>query len=279
MPNSVFLPAFGKILELRTLDAFVWTTVGGWGVFKGFNPPVDVPNPNAEPESQAKKLKAALVQQEENLELLRFTEEQEKRDFPYLTALVSVRLWAMAEAAAREVVVEALKAPGGPADRSKLLKLKGPVGHFLGASQEAQIDLLADSIWQAPEGRFQGVERFDAVLRYIGLGGSVPSPLSEILLELSEVRHCIVHRGGVTDRRFLSACPWIALEPGALLPTSMRRYWFHRNAVYWYVLELVRRWARWQNLPPFVRMADEMDAVVLDEMTPRWAEDKRIGTQ
>lgn len=278
-PQSIFLPAFGKILELTTLDSFVWATLWGWGVFKDFTPTKDTVqllNEQIDAASQAEQLEARLTQEEERLDHVKFTDEQEKTDFPYLAALVSVRLWAMAEAAAREVIVEALKKPTGPPDRSKLLKLKGPIGQFVGVDFETQAELLADALWQSPEGRFRGVERFDAVLQIIGLGGSVPSPISEILIELSEVRHCVVHRGGLIDRRFLESCPWITLKVGTLLPTSMKRYWFHRNATYWYILDLVRRWARWQNIPQLVQLADKMDSVVLQEMTTRWQNDKRI---
>jgi hypothetical protein len=57
----------------------------------------------------------------------------------------------------------------------------------------------------------------------------------------------------------------------------MARYWFYRNATYWYILELVRRWARWQKIPQLVQLADQMDKVVVGEMTPAWARDKRIA--
>lgn len=277
--ESIFLPAFGKIIELTTLDSFIWATLSGWGVFAGFKRSqgtVQAPIKEADPGSQATALAERFKKEEEDLKLIKFTDEQAEKDYPYLFALVSVRLWAMAEAAARDVAVEAVKKPTGPPERSKLQRLKGPIGQFIGADVDTQADLLADALWQAPEGRFRGIERFDAVLELIGLGGSAPSPVNEILIELSELRHCVVHRGGLVDRRFLEACPWIGLKVGSVLPASLKRYWFHRNATYWYVLDLVRRWARWQNILDLVRVADQMDDVVLNELRPTWSADKRI---
>lgn len=278
-PEPVFLPAFGKIVELGQLDSFIWATLRGWGALTGikrFAKAVQPPIQEVDPQSQAKNLAQQLKQEEEDLKLIKFTDDEAEKDYPYLFALVSVRLWAMAEAAAREAVVEALRKPSGPPDRSKLRRLKGPIGQFVGADADTQADLLADVLWHSPEGRYRGIERFDAVLELIGLGGSAPSTINEILTELSELRHCVVHRGGLIDRRFLEACPWIGLKAGSLLPTSLKRYWFYRNATYWYVLELVRRWARWQKIRALVQVADQMDAVVLDELKPAWAAEKRI---
>ncbi len=279
-PDSLVLPACGKIIELQTLDRFIWATLHGWGVLKeldGFTDVVQPPGKAEDPGSQAKGLKERLKQEEGGLRLTSFTDDQAKKDYPYLFALVSVRLWAMAEAAARETLVEAIKKPSGPPERSKLGKVRGPIGQIVGADPNTQMDLVADALWQSPEGRFRGIERFDAVLELIGLGGSPPSPVNDILLELSEIRHCVVHRGGLMDRRFLEACPWIQMNPGSLLPTSLKRYWFHRTATYWYILDLVRRWARWQSMPDIGQVVDQMDAVVLGELKPEWAADKRLN--
>jgi len=279
-PASVFVPALGKIVELRTLDRFMWATLSGWGTLgglKGFKEVIQPPVGEGDAKSQADRLAERLKQEGEDLKIVTFTKDQAEKDYPYLFALVSVRLWAMAEAAARDVVVEAVKKPSGPPDRSKLVKLKGPIGQLMGADLDTQADLVADTLWQSAEGRFRGVGRFDAVLELIGLGGSAPSPIDEVLTELSEIRHCVVHRGGLIDRRFLEACPWITMKVGSVLPTSLKRYWFHRNAIYWYVLDLVRRWARWQNVPDLVKVADQMDSVVLGEMRPAWSNDKRLG--
>jgi len=278
-PTSVFIPAFGKIIELRTLDRFMWATLQGWGTLKplrGLTQGIQSPIEQGDPQKQGEELAKRLKEEEEDLKIIKFADEQAEKDYPYLFALVSVRLWAMAEAAAREVVVGAIKKPSGPPDRSKLAKLKGPVGPLLGADAETQADLVADLLWQAPEGRFRGIGRFDAVLELIGLGGAAPSPIDEVLVELSEIRHCVVHRGGLVDRRFLDACPWITMKTRGILPTSAKRFWFHRNAVYWYILDLVRRWSRWQNIPDLVKVADQMDSVVLGEMRSAWGSEKRI---
>lgn len=278
-PAPIFVPAIGKIIELGTLDSFMWATLQGWGtlepmhgIARGLQPLVE----EADPEKQAKELAERLKREEDNLKIIKFASDQAEKNYPYLFALIAVRLWAMAEAAARDIVVEAVKKPSGPPDRSKLGKLKGPIGSMLGADADTQAELVADVLWLAPEGRFRGVGRFDAVLELVGLGGSPPSPIDEVLIELAEVRHCVVHRGGSMDRRFLEACPWVAAKVGAGVPTSAQRFWFYRNAVYWYVLDLVRRWSRWQRIPDLVNLADSMDNVVLGEMKPAWATDKRI---
>lgn len=278
-PASIFLPAFGKIIELGTLDNFMWATLKGWGSLVNVKHAREVfrnITEGADPAVEARELERRLKEEEDDLKLIHFTDEQAKEDYPYLMNLVCVRLWAIAEAGIREVVISALKEPNGPPDRSKLDKLKGPIAQFMGADADTQAELLADLIWQAPEGRFRGVQRFEAVLELLGLGGAVPAEVSEVLTELSEVRHCVVHRGGFLDRRFLHGCPWVQIPVGSRLPVSLQRYWFYRTAVYWYALELVRRWGRWKGVAGIVAMADGLDSVVLGELTPAWGSEKRL---
>lgn len=59
-----------------------------------------------------------------------------------------------------------------------------------------------------------GVDRFEELLKCIGLSGSVPDGVGRTIFEMGQVRNVLVHRGGIVDRRFVSACPWLGLNPG-----------------------------------------------------------------
>jgi hypothetical protein len=237
----VFLPAAGKIVELGDLDNFVWATVGGWAnlpIVNEFRSTLTTFAPKAE-ERDSEALAARLREEEGDLKLNKFAEAEASKDYPYLFSLVAVRLWAMTEAAVREVLVEASKTPLQMPDQSAIAKLKGPVAPFIGAPLDVQAELLADVLWQSVEGSFIGIEWFEAALGRVGLKGSPPTPVREILRELSEVRHCVVHRGGRADRRLLASCPWLAIQLGASLPSTLGRFWLYRTATYWYMVDLV----------------------------------------
>lgn len=278
--QSIFLPAFGKVVELGRLDDFVWATVNGWTTLPATKllrrsaKPID---PGGDPERQADELARRLKAEEEDLRLHRFTEEEADKRYPYLFSLVAVRLWAMIEAAVREFLVHALLDPRSLPKTSALEKLRGPISPFIGADASVQAELLADMVLELSEGRLHGVRRYDAALEKIGFEGRPPGTIDEILRELAEVRHCVVHRGGKADKRLLSACPWLQAAPGDALPATIERFWLYRTATYWYFMELVRRWSAWKNLNAPLHVATHMQLVVLDELAPAWDRDKRQG--
>lgn len=277
--SSIFIPAFGKVEELRHLDDFVWATLRGWGALpaqKIIRKMSRFDHPEADPEGKARQLAIDLKSQEEDLRLLKFTDDQAIEDYPYLFSLVAVRLWAMVEAAARELVVEAVKQPIPLPNPNALVKLKGPIAPFVGADSTVQADLIADALWGSVEGHFLGVDRFDAVLERLGFSGTLNTTVREILTELSEVRHCVVHRDGFVDRRMLTNCPWLSIQVGSRLPATTERYWFYRTAAYSYIMDLLRRWAQWRKVKQIRELADAMDTSVLAELAPAWKREKRL---
>lgn len=272
------MPAFGKIEELGQLDDFVWATLHGWGGLPArriVRSLLSVKADESDPAAAAQRLADELKADEEQARLVKFTDEQAENDYPYLFSLVAVRLWAMVEAAARELVVEGVKQPIPLPRSTALAKLKGPIAPFIGADAGLQAELVADALWHSVEGQFVGSERYDAVLDRLGFSVETHATIREILVELSEVRHCVVHRDAFADRRLLAACPWLRLSVGARLPATTQRYWFYRTAVYGYVMDLVRRWARWRRVPQILDLANSMETTVLAELEPAWKEAKR----
>lgn len=54
-----------------------------------------------------------------------------------------------------------------------------------------------------------GVGRFEALLKPLNLSGQVPQPVEKQILELAQVRNCLVHRAGIVDRGLLKSCDWL----------------------------------------------------------------------
>lgn len=278
-----FVPAFGKVRELGELDDFVWATLHGWGALPAHKllvalrkgAPFDI----ADPATEAKTLDAELREEEGDLRLLKFTDEEASRDYPYLISLASVRLWAMVEAAVREVLVECMKHSTDLPGVNEIAKLSGPVLPFVGASSEEQAAVLADMVWRSASPPLPGVQRFDWLLERIGLAGETHTVIVEITRELSEVRHCVVHRGGQADQKLLRLCPWLQISVGEKLPSTLQRFWYYRTAAYAYILGLARRWAVWRQYPAVVAIADHMNAAVLEDMVPSWNAAKVVHSE
>jgi hypothetical protein len=272
--RTITLPAFGKIIELRKLDDFIWATLHGWGALPARKVLNTLRSLKADSSTEGAELTEDLKEEEEYFRLTNFTSDQSKNDYPYLFSLVSVRLWAMVEAAAREFVEEVVKHRGRIPKPEALAKLKGPIAPFIGADSEVQAELLADVVWRSVEGEYVGVNRFEAVLEKLGFPSRLHGVLREIFTELAEVRHCVVHRNALVDRRLLQHCPWLQLSVGAPLPATVQRYWFYRTAAYCYIIDLVRRWSEWFPAPQLVKMANDVEAPVLEELIRAWATDK-----
>src|SRR6266516_947362 len=256
-PASIVVPACGKIIELRTLDRFMWATLQGWGTLtglKGLKDVIQSPVGEADPKTQAEALAKRLQEEEEDLKIIKFADEQAGKDYPYLFALVSVRLWAMAEAAAREVIVEAVKKPSGPPDRSKLVKLKGPIGQLLGAlihlDTNGTIFLVA-----TPRGAAAPAQR-RAQLRAIDspLGVDIARGLIAAKIEgqLGVLRHI---EGSGEAQEYVAACGERARRAKTLAevrqiePLAARAYWraWQRVPVRFDVQDAKRRPRHWRH--------------------------------
>ncbi|HXV79024.1 MAG TPA: hypothetical protein VEG60_04020 [Candidatus Binatia bacterium] len=86
-----------------------------------------------------------------------------------------------------------------------------------------------------------GIGRFEAVLNQIGLGGPVDADVQRTILELSQIRHVIIHRLGKADEKLAITCPWLNLRPGQRVRITQKQFRQFYLAFFWYMLELDRR--------------------------------------
>lgn len=171
-----------------------------------------------------------------------FARAQSEAGSPYLYALCSVRLWTLLEALVDELVAHSLKYPDRCQDQGTLDKLKGKLIEFLSASKDDQAATLCDQLKQITEtSKKLGVGRFEAILAPIGLGGATNEDVRLALLELSQLRNLIVHKGGRADRKFLEACPWFAATRGEPVLVSASMFDKFLFASHWYLVELMGR--------------------------------------
>jgi hypothetical protein len=124
-------------------------------------------------------------------------------------------------------------------------KLEGPLVEFASAKAPDRARYLAVLLTEQVKARFKlGIGRFEAALNQIGLGGPVDSDVQKSILELSQMRHVIIHRLGKADEKLAANCPWLDLKPGKTVHVTQKQFRRFHLAFFWYMLELDRRVAK-----------------------------------
>lgn len=189
--------------------------------------------PPYESETELERAKARAIR------TAQFAEAQRANGSPYLFSLCSVRLWALMEALADELVVESLQKPQECPDQAILAKLKGPLIEFRSAPPDEQAEFLSETLKQTVDASLKlGVGRFEVLLAPLGFSGEVHDTIRKILYELSQIRNIIVHKSGKADRRIIDACPWLNLNRGETIHVTAEMFGRYLMAAYWYVVEI-----------------------------------------
>ena len=127
-------------------------------------------------------------------------------DFPQLRHWITVALWSHLESAIA-ACIDAWFVYKIPLTDKMFEKLKISVSAWESKDNEEKSRwLLMELTRNVSSDLKPGVGRFESILHAIGLEGSVRDGLRRSVLELSEVRNLLVHRGGVIDERFADRC-------------------------------------------------------------------------
>jgi hypothetical protein len=171
-----------------------------------------------------------------------FARAEEKYDFPYLYGMAAARLWTSLETMVDDLVAYLLQTRPECREVDIVRKLEGPLVEFASAHVSDRARYLADLLTDQVKARFKlGIGRFEAVLNQIGLGGPVDTDVQRTILELSQVRHVIIHRLGEADEKLATTCPWLNLRPGQTVRVTHKQFRQFYLAFFWYMLELDRR--------------------------------------
>lgn len=99
----------------------------------------------------------------------------------------------------------------------------------------------------------KGIERFQAIFRSVGLDEDVPKVVREIFLEMSEVRHSLVHRMGVVDEKLVEALPQAKGQYKVGTRMAVQREFVQASvhAIKYYALDIdIRIRKHFKELPP-----------------------------
>lgn len=180
-----------------------------------------------------------------------FSQSEKVLGYPYLYSLGTIKIWSILESGIDDLAIECIQAMDKCTDIELLRSLKGPLLDFYEASDDERNEYLITELKLSVKASLKpGVGRFEAILKPLGLGGEVDEKVRKVLFELSNVRNLIVHKRSVIDKRFMSACPWIATGLGDNLCVTREIYLNFFHAAFWYFLELDRRYRLRQGEEP-----------------------------
>lgn len=196
-------------------------------------------------------------------ELEDFSKSEIEHDFPYLHGIASIRLWSILEAMVDDLSVALLLFNPKCRDLNFVRQLKGPLVDFALGSESERARHLANLVKQEVKAPLKlGTGRFEAVLNELGVGGPVEPEVKCALLELSQIRHVIVHCNGKADLKLIESCPWLHLKEGQEVHINRGQFRKFNLATYWYIIEVERRLVK-LGLETRSEYANEFQALTL----------------
>ncbi|GAC1450298.1 MAG: hypothetical protein NVSMB9_34640 [Isosphaeraceae bacterium] len=161
---------------------------------------------------------------------------------PFLYGLTLIRMWGVAEAKVDDIAIEVLRAFPKILNRGEFTKLAGNLVEFSVMSKVQRVRHLYGLYKQKLEvAKKNGVGRFEAILDGMGLGGGVDEEVRRLFMEMSELRHNLVHRMAVADRKLVDRCPWLDLKEGQAYGITLEVINAYAHCLQFYVMEIDRR--------------------------------------
>lgn len=175
-------------------------------------------------------------------EIASFARREVEQDFRTIVGHACVATWSALEAFVEDLIVACLENHPNLMEHDAFAKLRVPFAEFIVLTDDERRRMLVQELERSSRSSYRlGVARFESMLEAVGLSGPAPEDCRKTLLELSEVRNCLVHRSGKADRRLLRLCPWLGLELGATISLGMNDFDRYSAAIAEYVLALAGR--------------------------------------
>jgi hypothetical protein len=257
-------PPFHRFLDgLENLLTLLHLAVRGIAVLRRMPRVVEVLHRlNAEDESpdpERDKAQEAFVRAKREAS---FAEREVDGGFPLLHAQAVVTLWGSLEDLIRAFVALLLQHDPEALQAEAIQRLKVRVGDLLVLDEASRAEFLVEQLDRDISGPLrQGLNRFECVLQPFGLSGDVDPGTKDALFELQNVRNLHAHRQGFVDRRFREACPWLEAADGEYFKVNHEAVHRYSEAVYTYVLTIIRRIGLREGWTP-----EEIDAHMYKEL-------------
>jgi hypothetical protein len=164
----------------------------------------------------------------DHADLRAFALKQYEQQYPLVIEQALVSLWGCIETTVEQVSTLWLQRHPGMLGEKPFAKLRVRVAEILSLEESERTRLLIEELDRSLADCVPaGIDRFEAVLKAIGLNGDLDPGVRRALVELYQIRNIYVHRGGLADRHFRRVCPWRSEsvgEPIRVLPEHIYAY-------------------------------------------------------
>ncbi|MGE2714209.1 hypothetical protein ACQI4L_09140 [Mycolicibacterium litorale] len=152
------------------------------------------------------------------------------------------------EACIEELVKAAIRANPAITDSKPYEKLKiSGAGYF--GSMDDRIEKLYRAIEEAV-GPKAGINRYEDILKFVGLDGAVPEGFGEVLFNAKLIRNAWAHSAGRADARFAIDAPHLRWKQGDLIKLTLDETGQYITAVMLYGMVIANRHRAENGLPP-----------------------------
>ena len=164
------------------------------------------------------------------------------KGFPLLHAQALISLWGILESLVHTFLANWLTHESTAKEIEVVKKIKINLAEFeVMDSQERNYYIVQTLEQQLAASYKKGILRFETLLNIFGFGGGIDNQVKRDILELQQIRHVLVHRHGVINKKLKEACPWLHLKVGNKILVTQKDMKRYSLAVDKYAAELARR--------------------------------------
>jgi len=179
---------------------------------------------------------------EESKQLAELAKNEIDNGFPLLHAHAIVGIWGALEACIDDLLVSVLVHDADAREHEVFAKVRVSVTELEGLDSEERMRLVLEEAKRLLRAEQRiGINTFEAILATVYLSGEVLEDTRKDMLELQQLRHVFVHRGGIADRKLLRHCPWLNVTPGARIMLKRKDYERFARAVVNYAIAVIKR--------------------------------------
>lgn len=167
---------------------------------------------------------------------------RQRSHFYDLTAILLIRLSGLLEAFVSDSIQFAIEHHRCALKSERLQKIKGEIVPFMFMSDSERAEYLLQRLsGEFAGGNLSGIDKYQAVLKEIGLGGDIPAVVRQILYKSARIRNCVVHRNGIVDRRLRKEVRDVDTAVGNRISLSGAACRALLFATLWYFLDIQHR--------------------------------------
>jgi hypothetical protein len=218
------------------LDRLLYLATNGIALLRGRHKGLTV---LAELDGKLEERRESIEQAARDKEL---AQKEVDNGFPLLHEQAAIALWGSLEALVRSLVAAWLANKPEAWQVDAVRKLRVRLGDYEPLEPFERCLWVVDLLDHEIGGPLRwGVNRFECLLQPFGMSGSLEDEYQRTLHELSQVRHVLVHRRGIADKKLLDACPWLNVRLGDRVRVTHDMWHRYASTNVEYVAELLKR--------------------------------------